>query len=460
MQRAAASAWRLLQARWPQAQRLAVAAGSGNNGGDGLELARLARLGGWDVRVRLLAEPKDLRGEAAQALAQYLQSGGELSADLPARTDVFVDALLGTGLDRPVVGAYAGAIVALNEARGRGAGILALDIPSGLSADTGAVLGCAVQADLTVSFIARKLGLYTGQGPSLAGLREFDDLGVGQRVSEAEQPVARLMLPAYAIQRLHPRPRASYKNQHGHVLCIGGDRGYAGAIRLCAEAALRGGAGLVTVATRREHAPALVQARPELMVRGVNGGRDLAEPLVRASIIAIGPGLGRGAWAQDLMRAAVGSGKPIVADADALHWLADNPQLFKQIIITPHPGEAGRLLSWPRDQVEADRPAAVRELARKYGAVAVLKGAGSLICAGDGALYVSAAGNPGMATGGMGDVLCGLIAALWAQGLAAPDAASLGVDIHARAGDLAAGDGERGLLASDLFKPIQRQVNP
>lgn len=463
MQRAAGVAYAAMRECWPHARRIVALCGRGNNGGDGLFVARQAWLDGLDVRVMLLSEAAGYAGEAGRAL-EALQAIGtpveSWNGSLGA-VDVVVDAMLGTGLDRPVKGAIRDAIEAANRAGEAGARVLAIDVPSGISATTGAILGRAVRADVTTTFIGLKLGLYTGAGATCAGRVLFDDLGVPAEIYRDITPVA-LATGDRDIARLLPRrPRDSHKGQNGHVLAIGGDHGTGGAIRMVAEAALRGGAGLVSVATRPANAAAMTQARPELMCTGVEAAQSLTHLTQRASVLAVGPGLGQGQWGRMLWEAALAAEKPLVVDADALNLLARAPLRRDDWILTPHPGEAGRLLDCSSGEVQRDRPAAARALAQRYGGVAVLKGAGTLVCAADGPFHLCRAGNAGMATGGMGDLLCGFIASLVGQGLSLPDAARIGVYAHARAGDLAAGEGgERGLLPTDLLPWLRRMVNP
>jgi NAD(P)H-hydrate epimerase len=265
-------------------------------------------------------------------------------------------------------------------------------------------------------------------------------------------------LPAW----LPPRPRDSHKGANGHVLCIGGDHGSGGAIVLCAQAALRAGAGLASVATRAAHVPPLLARQPEAMAHVVESADALAPLFARASMIAIGPGLGQGGWGRAMLAAALAASKPLVLDADALNLLAAAPRALPAgTILTPHPGEAARLLDSDIASVQGDRNAAALALVQRYGAVVVLKGAGTIVAAPGRIPRVVAAGNPGMATGGMGDLLTGVIAALRAQGLDAFDAASCGALLHAHAGDLAAReDGMRGLLPSDLLPWLHRCANP
>ncbi len=262
------------------------------------------------------------------------------------------------------------------------------------------------------------------------------------------------------VPLLPPRPVDSHKGRNGHVLCVGGNAGSGGAVMLAAESALRAGAGLVSVATQPQHIAPLLSRLPEAMVHAVEDSSDLPSLLKRASVVAIGPGLGQDDWARELLRQVLGCGKPLVIDADALNLLAAHPQPLRDAILTPHPGEAARLLETDTATVQADRVAAVTALAARFSAVVVLKGAGTLVAAPHGRPRRIAAGNPGMAVGGMGDLLTGIIAALRAQGLDAFDAASGGALLHALAGDDAARDGQRGLLPTDLLVPLRRRANP
>jgi NAD(P)H-hydrate epimerase len=256
------------------------------------------------------------------------------------------------------------------------------------------------------------------------------------------------------------RSRKAHKGDFGHVLVIGGGAGMPGAVRLCGEAALRTGAGRVSIATDPGHAAAIVSSRPELMCHAINKAKDLSQLIENADVIAFGPGLGQTQWAHSLYTAVAKDERPCVWDADALNLLAESPAACANRIITPHPGEAGTLLGRSAADVQADRSAALTALEQQYGGVVVLKGAGSLTSAADGPPWLCTAGNPGMAAPGMGDVLSGIIAALLAQGLSAEAAAAVGVEVHARAGDRAAAGGERGLLASDLLAELRRVINP
>jgi NAD(P)H-hydrate epimerase len=397
-----------------------------------------------------------LSDESAVAATSFMREGGvaEPFRRLPQDADVVVDALLGTGLSRDVQGLWADAIDAVNAAR---APVLALDIPSGLDADTGRVHGTAVRADATISFIALKQGLFTGRGPACCGAVHFDGLGVPPAIYGTELLSARRVNWQKERELLPPRPRDAHKGLAGHVLIVGGAPGMSGAPRLAGEAALRAGAGLVTVATHPAHAPMLNLTRPELMVQGVSAADELAQVAARADVIAIGPGLGRDDWGRGLLDAVVALDRSLVLDADALNLLARDPRRRDDWVLTPHPGEAGRLLDRGTAEVEQDRFAAAAALQQRYGGTVVLKGAGSIIKGpGQRPPAVCSDGTPAMASAGMGDALTGIIAALMAQGLAPELAAGAGVCLHAAAGDSAARGADRGLLAGDLIAELPR----
>ncbi|MBM4200248.1 MAG: NAD(P)H-hydrate dehydratase [Gammaproteobacteria bacterium] len=457
MERAGTAAFHALRQRWPAARFISVVCGGGNNGGDGYVIARLCLEAGLDVRVYAIRPPEQLQGDARLAFQDYRDAGGSWLDYVPVQleyAEVIVDALFGTGLDREVTGNDAAVIRAIN---GTSAGVLAVDIPSGLHADSGAVLGCASEADVTVSFIGLKRGLFTGAGPAHSGSVIFDDLGTPSAVRQSATVSARLIQSGHC--RLPRRTATAHKGHFGHVLVIGGDAGFGGAAHLAATAAARIGAGLVSVAAHPDHAAALNATRPELMCRGIRDESDLQPLLARATVLALGPGLGQRDWSRMLFRAALASNLPLVVDADALNLLALAPARRENWVLTPHPGEAARLLDTTTAAIGRDRFGAITELQARYGGVVVLKGAGSLVRGPDGLPHICTAGNPGMATGGIGDVLTGVIAGLMAQGLDAPVAARYGVQWHAEAGDRAAADGERGLLAGDLLAPLRALAN-
>ncbi|MCD6040141.1 MAG: nnr [Gammaproteobacteria bacterium] len=258
---------------------------------------------------------------------------------------------------------------------------------------------------------------------------------------------------------LAPRPYDSHKNTFGYVLIVGGDYGFSGAVRLAAEAALRVGAGLVSVATRPEYALHLNGARPEIMCHGICHTKDLMPLLAKATVVVCGSGLGQSSWAKKMLGYVLKSKKLLIMDADALNLLAKKPIYYENWVLTPHPGEAARLLNTTSTVIQHDRLAAVIALQRKYGGISVLKGAGTLIADIEGIPALCKLGNPGMATAGMGDVLSGVIGGLAAQGMSLTMAAKLGVLVHAEAGDLAAKKGQRGMIASDLFQFFRQLIN-
>ena len=460
MQRAAKAALELARRSWPDASRWQVVCGGGNNAGDGYALARLAAEQGIDVSVLALVPPGSLHGDAATACRDFVAAGGapvNWEGVLDPECDLLVDAILGSGLRRDVEGRFAEAIEAIGR---HGAPVLALDIPSGISGDTGEVRGSAVRADRTITFVALKSGLFLRAAPDFTGRLSFASLDIPPACRDSVLPLLRRIDDEVIGRALPPRPRSAHKGDFGHLLLVGSGPGMAGAIRLSGEAALRIGAGRVSIATHPAHCSAIAAGCPELMCHGIGSAGALQALLGRASTVAIGPGLGTDVWASDLLRAALASGLPLVVDADALNLLARHPQRSEQWILTPHPGEAARLLDSSSGEVQKDRSGAVTELARRYGGTVVLKGAGTLVAAGEGPPWLCTAGNPGMAAPGMGDLLTGVIGALLAQGLSLEDAAIAGVQLHALAGDHAAGRTPRGLIASDLLPALRAGVNP
>jgi ADP-dependent NAD(P)H-hydrate dehydratase / NAD(P)H-hydrate epimerase len=463
MTRAAVASLNALRDAWPNAPRLIIVCGFGNNAGDGYVLARLAHATGLRVHVMSVGDPALLGGDAARAWREFLAAGGVVhpwhAQELAhaGGQDVIVDAILGTGLSRPLTGDTLACVQAINHST---APVMSLDVPTGLDADTGCVQGAAVRAGLTVTFVGLKQGLYLGEGPDYIGNLLFDDLGVPTQFAQQVGGVAQLTNDELVRDALPRRAHTAHKGRHGHVLVIGGGLGMPGAVRLCGEACLRAGAGLVSVATRPEHVNALVTGRPELMVHGVMSVAELQPLIARADVIAVGPGLGQDGWAQQLWAAAFAASKPMVVDADALNLLAAARRKCDHWILTPHPGEAARLLKCTTAEIQTARMPVIRQITDLYGGVVVLKGAGTLVAC-DGELpALCDRGNPGMAAPGMGDVLTGVIAGITAQCGDLWLAARAGVYVHATAGDLAAQQGERGMLASDLLLQVQRCVNP
>ncbi len=460
MGRAGAAALTCIKNHWPQAERLLIICGTGNNGGDGFELARAAIDANYRVVIFQAGDDANLTTETTTARDAVLATGTKIQrfeGKLPS-TDVIVDAMMGSGLNRDVVGEYKEVINAINIAHRTP--VLSLDIPSGLHADNGSAMGCAVKATICLSFMGLNKGLFLGDGPNYCGSVCFDSLNIPSAIYKEFTPVARRVSLENDAERLAPRERTGHKGLYGHLLIIGGDYGMSGAARVAAEAGARVGAGLTSIATRSEHGPLLNLVRPELMCYGVETPDDLSPLIQRANALTIGPGLGQCEWGEMLFEQAIASNLPMVVDADALNMLSQNPQHHDNWILTPHPGEAARLLNCSSADIQADRFEAANELHKLYGGVAVLKGSGTLIYNGDSPTRLSTWGNPGMGSGGMGDVLAGVIGGLLAQSFPLMDAACVGVTLHGMAGDKAAEqDGERGMLAMDLVPHLRHLSN-
>ena len=487
MKHAGEAAFAELLARWPEPIRITVLCGGGNNGGDGYIIAALAQQRGLPVKVLQLAPADKLQGDAHRAWQFACQAGvpmapfgggiegsGVIQNDsisevanesinelINKADDIIVDALLGTGIKGEVRENYARAIEAINLS---GNPVLAVDIPSGLCSDTGAMRGPAVAADLTVTFIGMKTGLLTGRGPALCGDLRYHDLNVPEQIFDNMPVIAKRLELQSLMAQLPRRDRDAHKGKFGHVLVIGGDEGFGGAAAMAAEAALRVGAGLVGVATRSTHVAALLARRPELMVKPVDSGQQLEPLLAGPTVLVVGPGLGRSPWSEQVLQQAIKSGIPMVVDADALNILSEGRVGVGadsgDWVLTPHPGEAARLLNISNAEIQQDRLAACKVIQQRFKGTVLLKGAGTLIFSGDGPVSLCPYGNPGMATGGMGDVLAGVIGGLLAQGLSAEQATQLGACLHGVAADRVADEcGERGMMATDLLAPLQRLVN-
>ncbi len=480
MRRAGAACLRAVQERWPESVHLIVFAGSGNNGGDGYVIAALAKELGLSSEVLYVSPPDQLVGDAAEAYQMAARVGAEIHPYIEAEFaslrrqphTLIVDALLGTGLDRPVAGNYVSAIRSINNSK---IPVLSVDVPSGLNADTGEPFNEAVRSTETVTFIGIKRGLLTGSAPNYTGDLYFDDLDLPKEVfSHPQAPVPSVKrIDIDSVQGwLTRRQPASHKGDFGHVIVIGGERGYGGAPLMAAEASLRSGAGLVSIVTRSEHRTGILARRPELMVHSTEDDNfDLGNLLQRASVLVVGPGLGLDAWGKELLRKSLQllseTSTPIIIDADALSLLAKDPASHLTSkkdtwILTPHPGEAARLLDSNVSAVQLDRFAAICSLQEKWGGNCLLKGNGSLVTnyLEPNSIELCNEGNAGMASGGMGDVLTGIVAALVAQGLAPDRALSCAVCVHGEAADLcASAAGQRGLLATDLLPVIRQLLN-
>ncbi|MEM7495547.1 MAG: NAD(P)H-hydrate dehydratase [Myxococcota bacterium] len=471
VERAAAGAARVIEQCYPSAARIAILCGTGNNGADGYALACRLRRARHEVCV--WAPCGEPRTQAARHVcAACAQAGIPIHRGVPRGEepgfDLIVDALFGIGLSRPVEGNARECIAWMNQTA---APTLALDIPSGLHADTGQIMGCAARADHTVTFLGLKRGFFTADGPDVTGRLALDDLNVSATVPP--QPSASVLNEKELIKLLPPRRRSAHKGCFGRCLIVGGGLGMPGAALLAAHAALRVGAGLVRVATHPQHASAAACSQPEALWHGVTDVAELEKVLSRASCIVVGPGLGLSSWGRSLWDRVVQAKCPLVVDADALTLLAQQPCRRSDWILTPHPKEAAGLLGCSVVKIQRDRFAAAEELCRRYGGVAVLKGAATVIASNASSVEsafekrcdVCLAGNPGMASAGMGDVLAGILGGLSAQlhpsSAGLNDVARLGVLLHAHAGDLAAvARGERGLLARDVIDRLRGLVNP
>lgn len=459
MLQAGVEAFSFILRTFPTVRHLALFCGSGNNAGDGYIVARLAHKHGLIVTVYQCKALEDLPETARQAALEAHAAGVEFQwADEPLDSEVelIVDALLGIGLKGPVYGLIASAIQQINAS---GLPVLSLDIPSGLNADSGQVANVCVQASMTLSFIGLKLGMYTLDGPDYCGAIYCHHLKLESYLA-SRSPCAQLLNKNCLNLPLAPRKKNSHKGDYGHVVIIGGGLGMPGAVALAAKAALRTGAGAVSIATRPEHVSAVLPVVPEAMILGIDEAKDILPLLAKASFCIIGPGLGESEWAKHLFLVALSSQLPMVIDASALRLLAHEPQMDDNWILTPHPGEAASLLACSTKEIQEDRLGAAALIQKKYGGVVVLKGTGTVVQTLDKNIFICPKGNPGMASAGMGDVLSGIIAGLCAQGLSLSEGAMLGVWSHAVAADrVAQKQGERGLLASDLIKQLPQILN-
>jgi hydroxyethylthiazole kinase-like uncharacterized protein yjeF len=460
--------------------RIGIVCGKGNNGGDGLALARRLSIRGAAVRVVLLSPFSAVTGEAKINLAilrrmdvDIIQHAAMRSlADIISWSDVLVDAVLGVGLSSPLKGVYAQAVTMMNAA---GRHIVAVDIPTGIDADTGAVMGTAVKADLTVTMGLLKRGLILYPGALHAGTVRVADIGIPSGAIEKENINLALLDRGSAWGVIPSRQRDAHKGDYGHLMVVGGSPGKAGAAAMAARGALRTGAGLVSVATPNAIVPIIQSQLAEAMcipsaesiegTLGIGAVDELLKAADAMSAVAIGPGLSTHFETVQAVRNLIQSmACPLVVDADGLNALAGHTNILKRtkapVILTPHPGEMGRLLSIAAADVQKDRVGVASRFAREFNVTLVLKGAGTVVAVPDGRVFINSSGNPGMATGGTGDVLTGMIGGLLAQGFTSGQAACMGVYLHGLAGDLAAKEkGEAALIAGDLIEKIPEAMN-
>ena len=479
MNRAAQALLDFINLNYPRAAHMTILCGAGNNAGDGYVLARLAlsHENESQLKVNLISvfDVEHLSGDARHAYDDWLECGGTVNTIMDShfkQTDLVVDALIGTGLNRDLEDEWYDAVAQINLSNKP---VLAIDIPSGLDANTGSSYGIAVKADHTITFIGQKIGMYTAEARHYCGQIHFASLGVPEALYNSVEHSATIMEWSQLSKFLPHRSPVSHKGDNGHLLIIGGDYGMVGACRIAGEAALRTGAGLVTIATHLDNVNAITSARPELMVHGVEHGEDLDKLLKKANAIAIGPGLGTSQWGVNLLDRVIkflkhqpdfnqGASERIhcVIDADALNIMAKHNIVIqnKNIIYTPHFGEACRLLKWKslHPSETTNRFDMIKDLKDKYYGLFDLKGAGTLIDI-NGEISICPYGNQGMASAGMGDCLTGVIGALLAQNLPVHDAVRMGVCLHAKAGDYAAKEGRNGMIVSDLFPKIRSLLN-
>ena len=459
MQRAAEAALAVIKKRFPHINCFAVFCGGGNNGGDGYMLAYLADLAGYRVIIyhdNLIDDLPDAAKDAASKAISKNIRAHSLEDTIDSDVELIVDALLGIGLKGVVRNPLKSVIEYINDQH---IPVLSIDVPSGLHADTGTVLGSAIKADVTITFIGLKNGFYTCDGPDCTGETVLNGLELSDLLN-GMTPAGHLLEKNQFKQFVQPRRKNAHKGSFGHVLVIGGGRGMPGAAVLAAMAAMRVGAGSVAVAMHPQYANQPLADFPEAMIYGIDSGEDLQPLLEQVDVVILGPGLGEDNWAKTMFSKTIASQQPLVIDASALNLLAHAKQHDENWILTPHPGEAARLLNLSTKDIQADRFKASNHIQRQYGGTVVLKGVGTIVDVGATSCYLCSAGNPGMATAGMGDVLSGIIAGLVAQGLSLQQAALLGVWLHAKSGDDAVARlGQKGLLATDLMPYIRKRMN-
>lgn len=474
MEKAGAAAFKVLKCRWPKAKKITVVCGKGNNGGDGYVLARLAKKAKLEVKILHLAPYSSLKNEAKIAALKCQKLKIEIkkfSKRALKGSDLVVDAIFGIGLRGNMGEDFKKAVKDINTSK---IPVLSIDIPSGIDGDTGENLNGAIEAKVTITFIANKIGLFVGDARNNTGEIICDDLKLSKSIFKLVKHKVQILDLSNEMKLLKPRKRNSHKGDFGHVLVIGGDYGMGGAVLMAATAAARVGTGLVSIATRNKHISDINYRQPEFMVYDVDKVKQLEPLLKKGTVILVGPGLGQSSWAKKIFNAALESKKPMVIDADGLNLLAKTCKHNENWILTPHPGEAVRLLGseGAKSCVRCQMP---EVLQKKFGGVVVLKGSGTLITGDKPPMFICDAGNPGMASAGMGDVLGGLIAGILAQisgsvrgrlmkqkslisnNLAA---AKLAVLLHAVAGDrVASNEGCLGMFATDLLKEIRNILN-
>lgn len=460
MERAGLAAFEILKSKINKNSMISVFCGPGNNGGDGFVLARHLKQLDYKVQIYLVGhfERQTSLAKSMSEICSNLQipiipySNQSIGHD-----EIVIDAMLGIGLKNEVKEPFLSAINTINSAH---AVVYALDCPSGLDADSGKPLGTAIKATSTVSFIGLKNGLFLGEGLEYSGEIYCASLDLPESLFNTQDYICNLT-PTIFSRFLQARSPLSHKGHFGHVLIIGGDYGFAGAPLLAGMAALRTGAGLVSIATRPEHISAVVGHCPELMCHGIKNSRELNPLLAKASVLVVGPGLGQSPWSKALFQQALKTDLPMILDADGLNLLAEAKTPLTRInwILTPHPGEAARLLKIPTHILQDDRLCYAKALQSQLGGICILKGAGTLIASADHPIACSLFGNASMAKAGSGDVLSGTVAGILAQQKELIEAAYLGTVLHGLAGDLAVVQRpETCVIARDLIDQFPQAV--
>ena len=463
MKRAAEFSFDSTLKKYPNTKSFLVFCGIGNNAGDGYLFASHAIKKGLSASVVYLASPKNLKGDALKAFVELKTLGAKVipwTKDYDFDADIIVDAIFGIGLNRIIEDDYLECIKAINESKKT---VIALDIPSGLCANTGQQKEVAIKAEITFTFVGKKIGMYLESGPDCCGQVCFSNLSIQEKNFQTAKPSVEIVNDALRNKILRKRSKTSHKGNYGHVLIVGGNKGMGGAARIAAEAAIRSGAGLVSVITRPENVNLITRLRPEIMCHATDHKlRNLKELIEKVDVIAIGPGLGIDDWAHQLYAEIMTSEQPLIMDADALNILSLDPIQRGNWILTPHPGEAAKLISKSTTQIQSDRLTSLEEIINQYQATVILKGNNTLVGNINRIPYMINAGNPGMASAGMGDLLTGLTAGLMAQysNHNYCQIAALAAFIHAKAGDQAALNGQRGLIATDLLCELRTLLNP
>jgi NAD(P)H-hydrate epimerase len=466
MERAGISAFEEALKCYPNAKNWQIICGVGNNAGDGMVVARLALEHNLTVSVSTLSSPDVLKGNAFKAYKKLKEYKSHQSAikvkinqwegQIDDNIDLIVDAIFGIGLNRNLNSFYKSAIKTINNA---GLPIFSIDIPSGIHPDKGKIMGAAIKASTTITFIGKKLGFFDNEGINHYGNLKLCGLGISETHYNNEKEILSILSDDFIHQVLPKRKKNSHKGEFGHIAIVGGGPGMHGAVCIAGEAALRSGAGKVSIFTHISHNSLIADAKPELIFNFFEEVDEIKPMLLGVDVIVIGPGLGTNKWAREVFESITDIDCPMIVDADALNILSKKPIKQENWILTPHPGEAGRLLGISSKKMQQNRFSSLNNLIEKYHGVIVLKGHHTLIGSNDSVPCVCVKGNPGMASAGMGDALTGIIASMIGQGMPLNIAASLGVEIHAKAGDRAATKGQRGLLAGDLINELRGCVN-